>query len=129
MAVEIIKIEVGNQIPRRKCVQWKIETIDYKTYAVAYIGDLVELEKKFPKWSREAKLKQLLTAIHGLEGVKIPYNIIKHQLEPLQKWLDAEDKKEKKISYRCDAHVEAVFVGNTQEEARKHILDQHISEE
>ncbi|MDP1539152.1 MAG: hypothetical protein Q8L72_00655 [Moraxellaceae bacterium] len=32
------------------------------------------------------KIKNLKTAIDGLEGIPIPYNIIKNQLEPLRRW-------------------------------------------
>jgi len=28
----------------------------------------------------------LKTAIEGLEGIPIPYNIIKHHIEPLREW-------------------------------------------
>ena len=36
------------------------------------------------------KLKECRTAIKNLQGVLIPYNIIKHNLIPFSEWLDEE---------------------------------------
>lgn len=38
---ELPHVTIGYQ---GKCVKWRIEWKDYKMYAVAYVGDLVELE-------------------------------------------------------------------------------------
>jgi len=38
------------------------------------------------------KLRDLQTAINTLEGVSIPFNIIKRQIVPLSDWLDEELK-------------------------------------
>jgi hypothetical protein len=43
-------------------------------------------EKKF-------KLNQLLEAIKELNGVSIPYNIIKHSIIPLRNWIESEIKE------------------------------------
>jgi len=39
------------------------------------------------------KLHKLKTAIADLEGVSIPWDIIKHNLVPLDQWIDVELKK------------------------------------
>ena len=41
------------------------------------------------------KLKNTQTAIRNLQGVLIPYNIIKHNLIPFSEWLNETLKKEK----------------------------------
>lgn len=38
----------------------------------------------------ESKLKNLLDAIYDLEGVDIPFNIIRQNIIPLQKWLETQ---------------------------------------
>jgi len=39
------------------------------------------------------KLKAVRTAIRNLQGISIPYNIIKHNLIPFSEWLDEETKR------------------------------------
>ena len=38
----------------------------------------------------ESKLKNLLDAIYDLEDVNIPFNIIRQNILPLQKWLETQ---------------------------------------
>ena len=38
----------------------------------------------------ESKLKNLLDAIYDLEDVNIPFNIIRQNILPLQKWLEEQ---------------------------------------
>ena len=39
------------------------------------------------------KLANLKRAIEELEGVEVPYNLIKHCLVPLSEWLSQEEKR------------------------------------
>lgn len=57
------------------------------------------------------KLEALRQAIHDLEGVEIPYNIIKQNIAPLQKWLDEDEEKNKKI---CRNIHEQIYRGCTE---------------
>lgn len=43
----------------------------------------------------DEKLIELKKAVDNLDGVLIPYNIIKRQIQPLQNWLDEEFKNAK----------------------------------
>jgi len=45
------------------------------------------------------KLKEVRNSLELLDGISIPYNLIKHSITPLREWLDAELEKENKKRY------------------------------
>lgn len=50
--------------------------------------EIQEKLKEIFKLDDKTKLDNLYKAIKNVEGVAIPFNIIKHQIEPLVKWLE-----------------------------------------
>jgi hypothetical protein len=81
--------------PDRPGRKWSIEDVAQETEQIAkqlkQMIDGEKIKRDLTEGEARQKLKNFKIALEELDGVKIPFNIIKNLLEPLSDWLKNEE--------------------------------------
>ena len=81
--------------PERGGKRWTIEMVAEETEQLAKQLQMIQNGEQAKREPTEEESKTLLnnfkTALHELEGVSIPFNIIQDHLIPLREWVDKYD--------------------------------------
>lgn len=80
--------------PEREGKKWTIEMVAHETEQVAkqlrQMAKGESIKRDISEEEAQQRIINLKLALDEMNGVKVPFNIIKNILEPLREWLDLE---------------------------------------